>query len=156
MEKKKLWRKRFFEENEWLRYSHYHIKGTLFSRPTFQLSCISLVRASMTLLTSLISLYLLSTRARWLMDIGREQKSGQYRAQLCYNPENWLDFILRFIHDVPQFFKESSRKKGRIFLLRANFNILREDIVLFPQFPTVILSTNFIFSILIKKPGQIF
>lgn len=115
MEKKKRWRKRFFEENEWLRYSHYHIKGTLFSRPTFQLSCISLVRASMTLLTSLISLYLLSTRARWLMDIGREQKSGQYRAQLCYNPENWLDFTLRFIHDVPQFFKESSRKKGRIF-----------------------------------------
>lgn len=31
------------------------------------------------------------------MDIGREQKSGQYREQLCYNPENWLD------DDVPRF-----------------------------------------------------
>lgn len=126
MEKKKRWRKRFFEENEWLRYSHYHIKGTLFSRPTFQLSCISLVRASMTLLTSLISLYLLSTRARWLMDIGREQKSGQYRAQLCYNPENWLDFTLRFIHDVRNFLRNlQGRKAESFFSVRISISYAR-------------------------------
>lgn len=48
------------------------------------------------------------------MDVGREQKSGRYRAQLCYNPENWLDFTAwRFIQMIWENIKGEKQNLSR-------------------------------------------